>query len=55
MNETEIISMIAAINGFTAWSNVRLGSSGCPAENILRDIMTGERMKVLLESEGRPY
>lgn len=48
--ETFNMGIKAAINGYTAWSNVRLVKGGCqPAENILRDIMRGRQMKILLE------
>jgi len=41
--------MKAAISGFTAWSNIRLVCSGCEADNILKELMEGERLKVLLQ------
>ena len=43
------MAMRGSINGYTAWSNMRLVRGDCEAENILRDIMAGRRMKVLLE------
>ncbi|KAL5484044.1 hypothetical protein EMCRGX_G020475 [Ephydatia muelleri] len=41
--------MKSSIDGLTAWANVRLASKNCQAENILKDIMEGQRMKALLE------
>lgn len=43
--------MKSAVNGFTAWSNVRLAGGGCQADSILKEVMEGERMKVLLQSK----
>ena len=45
--------MKASIDGLTAWTNVRLASKNCQADNILKDIMEGQRMKTLLECEHR--
>lgn len=39
----------AAVNGFSAWSNMRLVRGGCETEDVLQAIMKGCTMKVLLE------
>ena len=43
------MSKKASINGYSAWSNMRLVRGDCETEDILKDIMSGVRMKVLLE------
>ena len=47
------MSMKAAINGFTAWTNMRLSKGECAAESVLQDVMEGERLKLLLQSKKR--
>lgn len=49
------MSLRTRINGFTAWVNLRLASTGNFMHNILTDLLKGYTMKVLLESmTGRP-
>ena len=45
--------MKAAIKGFTAWSNIRLVGNSCEADNILKELMEGERLKVILQGINR--
>lgn len=37
------------INGYTAWSNVRLVKGDCESNDILKGLMHGRRLKVLLQ------
>ena len=41
------------INGYTAWSNVRLVKGDCESNDILKGLMHGRRLKVLLQGTGR--
>ena len=43
--------MAAEGHSYTAWANVRLACFDCQAEDILKDILEGPRLKVLLHSE----
>ena len=45
------MSLKAVVDGYTAWSNVRLVKGDCEATDILDDIMRGSRMKILLRGE----
>ena len=45
--------MKAAIKGFTAWSNIRLVGNSCEVDNILKELMEGERLKVILQGINR--
>ena len=42
---------IATVAELSTWANMRLTSSGCPVDDILKEITEGETMKLLLQSE----
>ena len=45
-------SLRTRINGFTAWVNLRLATSGVFMHNVLEDLLKGKNMKILLESKN---
>ena len=53
MPVAKTVTMKAAIKGFTAWSNIRLVGNSCEADNILKELMEGERLKLILQGINR--
>ncbi len=47
--QKSIMAAKAAVDGFTAWSNMRLVRGGCETQDILQNIMSGSIIRVLLE------
>lgn len=51
VTDSATMSAIATRAELSTWANMRLASSGNSVDHILKDIMEGETMKLLLQSE----